>query len=174
MKKHVILLIILVFGINLTFSQTKTEKKALKKEKQEQEFIAIKKLLETSKFTFEADWATTQGGKRISLIGNPNFLKVNDSISKADMPYFGVAHMASYGGDGGIKFDGLHKEYTLQYNDKKRTGTVKYAISNDSEKFNITLTVYSLETASLVVYSSNRNSITFDGNIKPLEIKKKK
>ncbi|MBP1841027.1 DUF4251 domain-containing protein [Formosa algae] len=173
MKKHVILLIVLVFSINLTFSQTKAEKKALKKEKQEQEFIAIKKLLESSKFTFDADWATTQGGKRISLIGNPNFLKVNDSITEADMPYFGVAQMASYGGDGGITFNGPYKEYSLTYNEKKHRGIVKYAITNDSENFKITLTVYSPDSASLVVYSSNRNSITFDGKVEPLKIKDK-
>ncbi|WP_159023539.1 DUF4251 domain-containing protein [Formosa sp. L2A11] len=173
MKKHVILLIILVFGINLTFSQTRAEKKAIKKEKQEQEYVAVKTLLETSKFTFEADWATTQGGKRISLIGNPNFLKVNDTITEADLPYFGVAHMAAYGDDGGIKFEGPYKEYQLSYNDKKQTGTVKYSINNDSENFKVTLTVYGPDTATLTVYCSNRNSITFDGNIEPLKKKEK-
>ncbi|QDO94703.1 DUF4251 domain-containing protein [Formosa sediminum] len=171
MKTYIIACFVLMFSINLGFSQTKAERKALKQEKKEQEYSAVKTLLETSKFTFEADWATTQGGRRISLIGNPNYLKVNDSITEADMPYFGVAHIASYGGDGGINFEGPYKEYSLKYNDKKHTGTIKFDISNDSENFNITLTMYGPDSATLFVNSSNRNSITFDGILKPLEIK---
>ncbi|CDF78892.1 conserved hypothetical protein (DUF4251) [Formosa agariphila KMM 3901] len=169
MKKHIILLVVLVFGMQLTFSQTKAEKKAAKKEKAEQNYTAIKKLIDTKQYTFEGSWATSQGGRRINLIGNTNFLNVDKDSTDAYLPYFGVAHIASYGGDGGIKFDGPYEDYKLSFNDKKQVVTVSYSTSHKSEKIDVTLRVFSPETASLVIYSSNRNSISYDGSIKALK-----
>ncbi|MDW5289611.1 DUF4251 domain-containing protein [Formosa sp. PL04] len=172
MKKYIILIVVLVFGMQLTFSQTKSEKKAEKKEKQEQDYAAMKTLIETEQFTFEGNWATTQSGRRINLIGNPNFLVLDKTTAKGDLPYFGVVQMTSYGGGGGIKFDGSIKDYKLNFNDKKRVATITYSINNNSENFTVTIRVFSLESASVVVFSSYRNSITYNGSITALDAEK--
>ncbi|MFB9052382.1 DUF4251 domain-containing protein [Formosa undariae] len=172
MKKHIFLVIALVFGMQLTFSQTKAEKKAAKLEKQELEYAEVKTLVEKKHFIFEGEWATTQKGRRISLIGNPNYLVIDSTQTKAELPYFGIVQIANYGGDGGISFDNTYSEYDLSYNDKKRSATIKYDTSNKNEKLSVTLQIYGTQSASLTLYSSNRNSITYQGNIKPIAEKK--
>ncbi|MHA7944464.1 DUF4251 domain-containing protein [Formosa sp. 3Alg 14/1] len=171
MKKHIFLIIALVFGIQFTFSQTKAERKAAKLEQQEHEYAEVKSLIEDKHFTFEGEWATTQKGRRISLIGNPNYLVVDSTQTKAELPYFGIVQIANYGGDGGISFDNTYSDYKVNYNDKKRRATIEYATSNKNEKITVTLQVYSLESASLTIYSSNRNSISYDGILKPIATK---
>ena len=170
MKKHILILVVLVFGMQLSFSQTKAEKKAAKQEKQEQDFAAVKTLLETKQFTFEATWATTQSGKRINLIGNPNVLILDEETTTGDLPYFGVVQMTAYGGTGGIKFEGNYQDYKLNFNDKKRLGIITYSIYNNTENFTVTIRVFGPESASVHIYSSNRNGITYDGSIKALDL----
>ncbi len=142
-------------------------KKELKKQKAEKEYAATKELINSKNFVFEADWATTQGGKRINLTTNPNFLKVKGDQVSADMPYFGVAQSAiGYGGgDTGIIFEETPKKYNVEFNDKKTKAVIKFDANNKSESFNVILHVYKNGNASLSISSSKRNSISYDGKI---------
>jgi len=171
MKKHIFLIIALVLGIQFTYSQTRAERKAAKLEQEDREYAEVKALIEKKHFSFEGEWATTQRGKRISLIGNPNYLVIDSTQTKAELPYFGIVQIANYGGDGGISFDDTYTDYDVNYNDKKHRVTIEYATSNKNEKISVTLQVYSLDSASLTIYSSNRNSISYDGVLSPIETK---
>ncbi|MEN8125877.1 MAG: DUF4251 domain-containing protein [Bacteroidota bacterium] len=167
MKKLVlaILFIAFIFPVN---AQTKKE---LKKEKAEKEYTKTKTLIDSGIFIFNADWATTQKGNRISLIGNPNFLKIDKENAIADLPYFGVSQSPSVGmtDGGGIAFEGLINDYVVEYNDKKQKVIIKFSTNNKTENFNVTLAVYKSGNANLDIISNSRNSISYDGKVSKIK-----
>ena len=152
-------------------AQTKAEKKALKEEADLKGYENIQSLIDSNSYEFEAEWATTQGGKRINLIGNSGFLKVKDLKANASLPYFGVAQSISYGGDGGIKFESDLKDYNVERVDKKKKLIIKGKTLNSRENFEIVLTVFQNGNASLFVSSLSRNGISYDGKVKPISVK---
>lgn len=96
MKKAVILFISLSFiATSGLFAQSKKE---LKKQKQYEEYLATKKLVESGKFIFVPDWATTHKGRRINLSAEGYTLSFVDKSTSADLPFFGQAYNATYGG----------------------------------------------------------------------------
>lgn len=159
MKYLVVLFMILsVSGLN---AQTKKEKKAA----EEKVFEEVKSLLESMEFTFTADWANPLGGQRINLINNPNSLIFSESLIEADLPYFGVAQIASYGGNTGIDFKIENPEVEKEFNERKEKYLIRFRGKNSTEVLNCILTVFKNKNASLNVQSSNRNSINYDGRI---------
>ena len=120
MNKILPLFLLVFFSHNL-LAQSKKEEKA---EIAENEFVKTKKLIDSEQYTFNADWAITSGGRRINLIGNPNYVKINKDSVDVVLPYFGVAHSANptLGGDGGIKYNGTASNYKVKVNDKKKIG----------------------------------------------------
>ena len=163
MKKILILLVIFTLSGTLLNAQTKEEKKKLKEETAQKEYEATKLLIDSGIYTFQANWANTQKGRRISLQGNPTYLKIDDNNVDAYLPYFGALHSPTIGGGGAIKFEGTVKNYKVKYNDKKKKATVLFNAKNTSENFDINLSIYKSGKASLSVTSNKRNSITYDG-----------
>lgn len=164
-----IFLTVLFFALILPV--TAQSKKELKKQKAIKEYEAAKKLVNSKKFIFKADWATSQGGKRINLTTNPNFLKVDGDHVKADLPFFGVAHSAvgMVSGDAGIKFDDTPKNYTVEFNDKKLKIIIKFDANNKSENFYVTLNIFKNGNAGMNISSSKRNGISYDGKLTALK-----
>lgn len=168
MKKIVVSLFFLLVAVTTVNAQTKAEKKAIKEAQEQEEFAKTKTLVEGEVFTFTADWATTQKGRRINLIGNPNFLRLDHQKVDADLPYFGVAQVASgYGSSssGGVVAKGDIYNYSQKIDEKKRRITISFSVKNNSENFNMILTIYGNGNSNLSVSSSNRNRITYDGKI---------
>lgn len=170
MKTVLFLFVGLLVSVNVLSAQTKEEKKALKKQKALEQYTAAKELINSGSYAFDAQSATTQKGKRINLISNPNSLVIINNIAKADLPYFGVAQNVPYGGsDGGINFEGEMQDYQVNFDDKKNKATIRFKAKNNSESFSVILTIYSSDSASLSINSNNRNSINYDGTINPVE-----
>ncbi len=166
-KVFLFVLSISLFISTNTFSQSKKE---LKKQKQEEEYQATKKIVESKTFVFVPGWVTTQKGRRINVSGDGYTLKVENSTTSADLPYFGQAQNVSYGG-GGIEFSNINTEINIEPNDKKSKIIIKFSAQEKSENFDIYLTVFSNKNASLNISSSGRNSINFDGEIKEISSK---
>ncbi len=170
MKKIFISTVLLVF-VTIVSGQTKSDKKKIKKEKAEKEYVAIKKMIDSKAFVFEGDWANPTRGTMINLIGNANYLKISKDSVDVYLPYFGVLHSAvNYGSGGGLKFNTLFKNYSVKYNDKKKRVRIKFESKNKSELFNMMLDVYGGGSASLSVSGSHRNSISYNGVVS--EVKK--
>ena len=165
MKKTLVVFTFLVLLINLSFAQTKEEKKKKKEETANNEYETTKSLIETGEYQFIPNWATTQGGKRINLTTNYGYLKINNANAEADLPYFGVAQVASYSGDGGIIFNNENVVYKIEFDDSKRKINISFKVDQKSESLSINLSVFKSGNASLQVSSSKRNSISYDGEI---------
>ena len=162
-----------IASMHVVNAQTKAEKKEAKEEKAQNEYETVQALINSNEYIFEADWAMTQKGRRVSLIGNPNYLKINNKDAKAQLPYFGVVQNASYGGNAGIEFESELTEYKIKNNDKKKKIVITSKAKNKSEQFELTLTIYHSGSASLYVSSISRNGITYDGKLKQVEESKK-
>ncbi|MEN8187526.1 MAG: DUF4251 domain-containing protein [Bacteroidota bacterium] len=167
MKKLVLAILFIAFIIPLN-AQTKKE---LKNEAEAKEYADMKSLVDSKEYVFEADWASTQKGRRINLISNPNFLRMDQENADIDMPYFGVVQSPSvgFGGEGGIVFKGAVDNYDVQYNDKKQKAVIKFKAKGKSDHFTFTLTVFKNNNATLYVSSNSRNGISYDGKVAKLE-----
>lgn len=109
-------------------------------------------------------------GQRIDLSASGNYLKVIGDSVKASLPYFGERQMGGgYNSDGeGIHFDQKLENISYNYNDAKNLHIVKFRASNGAESFDLTLNVFSNKKSSLLVSSSQRDMIRYEGTIKAL------
>jgi hypothetical protein len=165
MEKTFRLSMIFLLTVHLSFAQTKEEKKKNKEEKAKIEYEATKLLIDSGTYNFIATWAIAQNGRRIDLTTNSGYLKINKDTAEADLPYFGIAQVASYGGNGGIKFNNENVTYIIEPNDKKQNIIIQFKANHKSEALNLTLSVFKSGNASLNVSSSKRNSISYDGRV---------
>jgi len=172
MKRLCVICLAFILSAQIINSQSKAEKKAEKEVNELKEYKHIQTLIDSKSFEFVADWATTQKGRRINLIGNSNYFRIEGTKTEADLPYYGVAQSISYGGDAGINFDCDFSNYEVSKVDKKKKIIIKGNASDGSEKFGLTLTVYHNGNASLYINSSSRNGITYDGKLKEKTNKK--
>ncbi len=167
MKKIILTILLFSFIIPLS-AQSRAEKKKIKEEKAAEEYTYLKDFVNSNKINFEADWATTNTGKRINLIGNTNYLKIDDQEVDIYLPFFGTAHSANvgFGGNGGIEFKGIIGKYSVKFNDKKQLTTIKFSAKEKSENFDFSLTLYGNKNANLTVSSNSRSNMSYSGNYK--------
>lgn len=171
MKRTVILITVCILMNSLVFSQSKKE---LKKEQEEKEYQKVLTLIEGRNFEFEADWATAQGGRRVNLISNPNFLKIKNDSAIIYLPYFGTLTSAASAmtSDGGIIFSGPVENYEMTHNDKKKKISLKFITTTKDDSYIFYVTVFR-EGNTLVNMNSNfRSAIKYDGKTGELRVKK--
>jgi len=168
MKKIFLLIMTLAIFTNLAYSQTKEEKKQQKEELAQKEYESIKKLIDSKMYVFNATWLTTQGGRRIDIMGNINQVELKNNRSKASLQYFGVVTVSRFSSDGGVEFDSEIEGYKVKYIDKKKKIIISYNAKNKAESFEVTITVFKNGSAFVDLYSSYKNSITYEGDISPI------
>ena len=162
--KTALLILALVFsGLNPAAAQ-KTNKK-------DTQFKEVNELIESGRYQFTVQSVQPTGGKTIHSTSGYT-LDVKDSIYKADLPYFGRAYQASYGSDGGVKFEGAPENLEITPNEKKRTINVKFEIRGQNDKYTLFLSTGYSGYASLSINCQNRQPISYTGIIGPLEEEK--
>jgi len=166
MKKIILILLFASFIIPVS-AQTRAEKKKIKAEKAAKEYASLKDFVNSNKINFEADWATTNTGRRINLAGNSNFLKIDQTDGDIYLPFFGTAHSSSvrFNNNGGVVYKGEIEEYTVKFNDKKQLVTIKFRTKDKSESFDFTLTLYGSKSANLTVFSNSRSNMSYSGRL---------
>ena len=172
MKKLLALIVLLILVVNPIFSQTKEDKKAAKEATFLKEYEVMKAIVNAESYTFEGEWATTYKGRRINLISNPTFIKMDNKSADAFLPFFGRAFSgAGYGGtNGGIEFKGEVENYQVNFIDKKRKAIVKFkAKSKSSEIYDVSIIVNGNKTAIVNINSNNRTTMNYSGKIKKRE-----
>ena len=148
-------------------------RKGEKKIKKEEQYQNLLKLINTQQYAFRGDKALPQSGPQIDLINNDNFLRINKENATADMPYFGRAYRAGYStSDVGVKFDGPMLSYAVNQNDKKHRITINFNVKVPDDTYRCTLTVSSMNSASLSVISDRRQIIRYTGVISELTERK--
>lgn len=173
MKTKSSILLVLFCFLNLAlYAQQKTSKEikaeqALKKQKE------IEALIDSKKFDFEAEKVTPQGGRLIFIDYNTYFLKFNPEKTTCDLPFFGRAFSVPYGGDGGMKFEGIPENIKIEK--KKKNYTLSATVKGKDDVYNLLFTIFFNGRGSLSITSNNRAFISYDGEIrapKTEEVKK--
>ncbi|MFH7005079.1 DUF4251 domain-containing protein [Flavobacterium bizetiae] len=157
-----ILLVLLSFLVAPVLAQEKT-KKELKVERALQKQKEVEALIDSKNFVFEAQKVNPQGGRVIILDYNTYFLKFNTEKTTCDLPFFGRAFNVPYGGDGGIKFEGIPEKITVEK--KKKNYILRATVKGRDDVYTLMFTIFFDGGATLSVNSNNRASIFYNGEI---------
>lgn len=157
------ILLVLVFFLNVSVFAQEKSKKELKAEQELKKQKEIEALIDSKNFVFEAQKATPQGGRLLNLDYNTYFLKFNETKTTCDLPFFGRAYNVAYGGDGGIKFEGVPENVRIEKGKKKII--VRATVKGKDDVFDLLFTIFYDGGASLSVTSNNRAPISYDGEV---------
>ncbi len=157
------LFVLLFLATYSVFGQTKAEKK-------EAQYAEIKELIASGEFVFVADRAIPRGGSSISLVTNPNYLKVVNDSTTAYMPFFGERFAGGgFGEPGAIAFETKIEDQMVKYDDKKDKITIKFSAKNNYDRFGLVLEIGRSGWANLLIRSIDRSTISYYGRVMPLE-----
>ncbi len=107
---------------------------------------------------------------QISLIGNSNYLKVLGDSVAVYLPYYGERQMGGgYDSNGGgIKFEGIPNDLEITKDEEKQRYTIAFKMKDDSENFNVTITLFSNLTSMISVDGSQRFPIRYSGAVRSI------
>jgi hypothetical protein len=93
-------------------------------------------------------------------------LKIKGDSAYAYLPYYGVAHSAPYNpSEGGIKFQTKTEKYTSTKNERKRSWSIRFKARQLTTVYDLNLNVFDNGKAFLQVMSTDRDQISFNGEV---------
>lgn len=142
-----------------------------KEQKDLQELQEIMELVNSREFEIENHWAIPLGGGRVNLIGNPNSISFKGDSVEVYLPYFGVRHSGGgYGGrNGGIKYEGPVENLVIREDKVKKNIFLTFERRLGTENYDFLIRLYPNRTAYTSVDSSQRQSISYQGEIQELK-----
>ena len=150
--------VVLFLGGQSLYSQTKKEKK-------EQKAKDIKEMIDEQRFTIDVDRALPMGGRTVHLT-TPYSLEMRGDSAISYLPYFGRAYSLPYGGGDGLRFEESITDYQSSF-DKKGTARIKFVTRTKEDTFRFDVQVFSTGSAIISVTPTNRQSITYQGELAP-------
>src|SRR5580693_369291 len=159
-KKILVLCVLfnLISLFNLLYAQDAKQEKQIAKEN------AIKDMVNSQRYVFQAQSATTMRGRVRQLTPEYDLIVKKDSL-EAYLPYFGVAYTATIGStEGGINFKTTDFDYNIV--EAKKGGwdiTIKPKKIQDVSA--MTLSISASGYTTLQVTSNTRDMISFYGYI---------
>lgn len=167
--KNIALILVLLFSIVQLNAQV-NERKTRKEKKAEREAIQkekINNLLHNKTFVFTATHALPMSGGSRYLNYDYDVVVNKDSVNSY-LPFFGVAYRVEYGArNSAFEFYLPLEEYELK---KEKDGyVVDFEVDKDMDHLNYTFRVSELGNATLHVSSTNRQSITYYGEITEIQ-----
>ncbi len=158
--KYLIILLLSMFLITACSTQNQA-----KSEKEIAVIQQVNEKVQSKKMKIEVNYANPMSGKSIYLSSNYD-LTISGDSAIAYLPYFGRAYSAPYGGgEGGIKFKDLMKEYSATPKKKSGEWTVKFKIDTPDYNYDIILDIYSNGKSTVNVNSTQRQAISFNGDM---------
>jgi len=151
---------------------------------------ALEAMIANKEFIIESDWmypqptssmnAIANSGllppgsttNNISLIGNPNSLKVHGDSITLDLPFYGERRLSSgqYGGNnGGIVFKGIPDRYEVTKDEKRQRHIIKFTVKNNSESYQGIITLYPNWNSNIVINSTYLTTVQYKGMVSGLE-----
>lgn len=157
MKNWLKIIFLLMLTIATMDSYAQKKKKSIEFEP------VIKEMIEAKSYTIRVNTAFPNGWRSISLDSRYSLQVKGDSVY-CNMPYFGRAYRLPYGGGEGLIFDGLSSDYTIK-DGKKGSKEIKFAVRTMEDMYNFILTIFPNGSSSVKVFSNNKQSIDFSGDI---------
>ncbi len=155
-------------GCSASSSASRDESPDSRGEKKAADFEQVAKLIESGNFQFTVRNASPAGGRTIQITSEYT-LEAREGEYEAQLPYFGRAYSASYGGDGGIEFKGEPQDFQLTRNERKSTLLVSFMIDGESDQYQLRLEVGASGYGNLLVSSQKRQNISYYGQVSALK-----
>ena len=136
-----------------------------------EEWSKMESVATSQNFVFVAVLAEPIGSgvNQIDLTGNVNYMSLQGSRLEMQLPYFGQSQVAQpAGGRQGLQFEGTATDIMTTKNEKQNYFDVDFKTRNKSESLNCKLRMYSGSRGVLTVNSSQRNSIRYEGEVRPI------
>ncbi len=107
----------------------------------------------------------------ISLIGNPNYFRVQGDSVSAYLPYYGERQIGGgYNSNRRIEFNGVPANLKITKDPKNKGYRMQFSIKEDSETYQVNVRLFPNLTSRMSVTSTHRFVIRYDGKIKELEV----
>jgi hypothetical protein len=139
-----------------------------------QNFEQLRELVNSREFEIENDWAVPMRLTTVNLIGNPNFIRFKGDSVEVFLPYFGVRQSGGgYGTSGGIEYEGPAEDLEIAEDMTKNNILINFEGQQGSEHLQFIITLFSKGNSSTSVNSSERDAISYWGNVRAIPAKKK-
>ena len=133
------------------------------------DFQKLSELINNREFEIENEWLLPLSGPMINLIGNPNHIRFKGDSVDVFLPFFGVRQSGGgYGRDGGITYKGIAKNLNIVEDSAKNNILLNFEGNEGSENLEFYITLYPGGSARTSVNSSQRQAISYRGNVKAL------
>ncbi|MDH6535335.1 DUF4251 domain-containing protein [Parabacteroides sp. 52] len=150
-------LVLLAGGFLQVFAQNKKEQK----EKE------VKVLLQNGSYKIDVHRALPRSGRAINLTSLYTLEIRGDSVF-SHLPYFGRAYSVPYGGGDGLHFaEAMEEELISQ--DKKGNTEIKFQTRTSEDLYQFNIKVFNNGSVSIYVSPTNRQSISFQGELRTKE-----
>ncbi|MBK9392061.1 MAG: DUF4251 domain-containing protein [Bacteroidetes bacterium] len=167
--RYFISIVIFIFAFFSGFAQDNV-KKTKQEQKLEQQLLT-EDLMNFKIFDFVGVTAFSERGKPVSITSGPNTVSFSPEMIKSNLPFFGTAKTASagYGRQTGYMFEGKPEEYVME--NTKKGYKLKAVVKTGNDSFTLNLSAGPDGGASLNIFSINRSSMRYSGEIKKTEPK---
>ncbi len=156
-SKFFLLLGVMLIGCVITLSAQN------RRERKEQKAKAVKEQVVSENYKITVNSAYPRRGRSVQLSSPYSLAIRNDSVF-SDLPYYGRAYSVPYGGGRGLIFSAPIKEYEMNTT-RRGDAKIKFKARNPEDMYTFDVTVYSNGSASINVNMSNRESISFHGEL---------
>lgn len=167
MKTYLSILILSCFFIGNATAQ-KTLKESVKVEKKtisETPTNQIDQLMASKEFEFVVNTAIPMRMASKSVVGDNYYVRFSPTEIVSVLPYFGsVRGGIAVSKDDGLRFKGEPLNYTISQAENEHF--VSAIVETKKDRFEITMIVGDSGYATLTIKSRNRDSISFQGEIK--------
>lgn len=137
-------------------AQSRNEKKA-------QIERAVKEAIDSQTYKINVDRMQPMRGGSRTLTTNYSLQVRNDSVYSY-LPYFGVAYNVPYGGGKGLVFSEPITEYKTKEL-KKGKMQIDFKTRSEGDNYEYSLTIYPNGSTTIHVQASNRQSISYTGDM---------
>ena len=137
-------------------------------------YSRTKALIEEGTFRFVANWGFASGGPRLDLVGNNNYIEVDVDHIHAYLQYFGRVYSdnRSRNAQAGIVMEGGLENWKVEYDDERRSIRYSFTHRNRPDLYDVLIRISASGNASVNIISPNRDPISYEGYIEPLETSK--
>ena len=138
-----------------------------------QNFEQLRELVDSREYEIENDWAVPLRLTTVNLIGNSNFIRFKGDSVEVFLPYYGVRQTGGgYGTSGGIEYEGRAEELEIEEDMTKNNILIKFEGQQGTEHLRFIITLFPNGNASTSVNSSERDAISYRGNVSATPAKK--
>ncbi|HPF52008.1 MAG TPA: DUF4251 domain-containing protein [Draconibacterium sp.] len=169
--KNLLIVVLIVVSANIGFAQETMTRKEKREAQKAEQIKKTKLLVESNAWQFDAEQMLPTSGKSKTLT-TPYNIVVKDGELNSYLPYFGRAYRADYGStESPLIFESEIRDYKVEPG-KKNDWNITFETKNKNDVLNYNLYISESGSSSLRINSTDRQSISFHGNLVEIEEKK--